>query len=197
MISDKTILISFALFFFSTSAFAADYQLPNNQWRMISLPSAPPADKNTVKEVFGDDIGADADYVSKWILYAYDTTINQYKPLTLDSPVKQGKGYWIIQQMGRNVMLKMPAGSIDTPANYTLQLTSYAGNTQWNLSGNPFSTPVKLDGFSLVTEAGTCAGQGCSLDEAEENKLLHNQVWVYGDQGYVAKDTSSTGVATT
>ena len=58
-------VLSFLLLF-SSSLLADDYDLPNKEWRIISLPSIPPAGENTVEKVFGDDILGQ--YGTDWIM---------------------------------------------------------------------------------------------------------------------------------
>lgn len=175
---------------FSSSAFSVDdFSLPNNQWRMISLPANPGAN-NTVRAVFGDDI-APADYGrdNKWTLYSYNTKLNRYDPLELDTPLEQGKGYWMIQVTGESVTLDMPKGSSDTPQEYSIKLTSSQGNgsPQWNLAGYPFSDSRKLGNFFVKSSDGVCSNPACDIDQAETEKLLHNQVWTYDGQKYIPK----------
>jgi hypothetical protein len=171
------------------SACEITYTLPSNQWRQISLPCDPGAN-NSVSAVFGDDI--QGQYGTEWILYKFNTQTNSYgEALKLTDSVEQGKGYWITQITGEAVTLKMPPGSTEAAESYQLQLASASGSdsTQWTLSGNPFSSALKLGDFSLKTESGICSSSPCDLDMAKTEKLLHNQVWVYDGKGYTKKDT--------
>jgi len=185
-------LLSFLCLFFSFNLFAVDaYSLPNNQWRMISLPAEPPADENTVAKVFGDDISGT--YGTDWVLYQFNTQTNSYgDSLKLSDAVEQGRGYWIIQKTGGSVTLTMPPGSTAAPDSYSFTIGSATGNnTQWTLSGNPFSSSQALGDFSLRTDSGVCSDNPCDLDKAESEKLLHNQVWVY-DGAYKIKNKQDT-----
>ena len=38
----------------SSSVFALDYELPDDVWRLISLPAAPPENANTVEAIISD-----------------------------------------------------------------------------------------------------------------------------------------------
>jgi hypothetical protein len=81
------------------------FQLPNNQWHQISLPCHP-GSSNTVAALFGDDdLGQ---FRKNWAIYSYNGTT--YDPLTLDSPLTQGTGYWIIQKndAGKEKALDLP-----------------------------------------------------------------------------------------
>jgi hypothetical protein len=183
----------------STNIFADNnYLLPNNQWRIISLPEKPPAGENTLIHIFSDSTGLYSDtglyiddYLNKWIVYSYDEDMNQYEQLTLDSVMEQGKGFWIIQAMGDDIIIQMPDGSINTPDNYAIQLTSSSESIQWNLSGNPFSRTIDLKESLLKTSTGICSASGCSLSDANSNGLLNNIIWTYNGNDYVAKDETS------
>lgn len=185
-------LLGFLCLFLSSNLFAVDaYPLPNNQWRMISLPAQPPANENTVARVFSGDISGI--YGKDWVLYQFNTQTNSYgDALTLSDVVEQGRGYWIIQKTGGSVTLTMPPGSTAAPDSYSFTIGSATGNnTQWTLSGNPFSSSQALGDFSLKTDSGVCSDNPCDLDKAESEKLLHNQVWVY-DGAYKIKNKQDT-----
>ncbi|MCF6203989.1 MAG: hypothetical protein L3J59_10045 [Methylococcaceae bacterium] len=182
------------LFLFSSSVLAVDYHLPNNQWRIITLPAEPPRNKNTVEKIFGDDISAvdaGAEYGKKWALYLYDSAAHKYESVEYGSPLKQGQGYWIIQHTGQTVTLAMPEGSIDTPNTYSFGLVSFSGGTHWVLSGNPFSVPKRLGGFSVKTDSGVCSTITCDLNKADEEKILHNNVWSFDGNQYVKKNVNN------
>jgi hypothetical protein len=184
-------LLACLLFILSSSGFA--YELPNNTWKIISLPAEPPKDQDTVKAIFGDDFAGDAaSYGTKWILFSYNTETSKYDDLKYEDPVKQGQGYWMIQQTGRGVTLKMPEGSVNTPNSYALKLASSSGGAQWNLTGNPFSESIKLGGFSVKTTEGVCSDQACGFGMTEAGELVHNQVWTYDGQAYIKKEASDS-----
>jgi len=191
-VSITKLLLSFSLFFISPSLFAGNYTLPNDQWRLISLPANPPISENTVAKVFGDDISGGV-YGNDWVLYQYDPQKNSYgEPLGLGDSLEQGRGYWIFQKTGSPVTLTMPAGSSEAPDTYALNIASVTGSnkSQWTLSGNPFSLAQKLGNFFLKTDSGDCITP-CDLDQAKKNQLLHNQVWTYDGSGYVLKNKES------
>jgi len=168
----------------SSSVFAGppEYQLPNKQWRIISLPAQPPIDANTVEAIFGDELSANT-YDNKWVLFSYEP--DGYKRLEKGSPLEQGKGYWIIQITGNAVTLNMPSNSIETSSafEFGLEPTQGAKNHQWNLAGNPFSKSKALSDFSIETNSGACSDAACSLDNANNEKIVHGNVWRYED-GY-------------
>ncbi len=192
MFSSRYLLSLFFLsfLFFPVSLFAANYNLPDDQWRIITLPGNPPASENTVAKVFGDDIPGGV-YGVNWVLYQYQG--RSYEPLAEAHVLEQGRGYWIIQKTGSPVMLTMPAGSSETPDTYALKIASATGSnkSQWTLSGNPFSSSQTLGDFFLKTDTGACITP-CDLDKAADERILHNKVWTYDGEKYVPKDTQKT-----
>ncbi|MEE9339131.1 MAG: right-handed parallel beta-helix repeat-containing protein [Methylococcaceae bacterium] len=177
---------------FSTSIFAVDYELPNNQWRMISLPAEPPSGEDTVEKVFGDDLtvglyGRDLG----WVIYKFNTDINSYTPLKLGDSLEQGRGYWIIQQVKDVATLDMPAASTNTPASFSIKIASKTGTntSQWTLSGSPFSSTNRLGDFFLKTDTSVCSDPLCHLDKAKtEERLLSDGVWSFIGGKYVLKN---------
>jgi hypothetical protein len=173
--------------------FAVDYSLPDNQWRMISLPANPEA-LNTVEAIFGDDI--EAKYGTDWALFTYHPELNGYgSPLSLNSPLTQGIGYWIIQKTGATVSLDMPDGSSATAENISTSLTSSSGaEPQWNFMGHPFSNATGVQNVRIKTEAEVCAHQGCDLSKAKSEDLIENRLWVYDGLNRTYKTPDSLDV---
>ena len=92
---------------------ASTYELPRNEWHLISLPMNPRA-KNKVSDVFGDNVLGE--YGTSWAVFHYDVSGSKYVDLGLDGILEQGMGYWIIQMTNTTKILGMPAGSVSTPA---------------------------------------------------------------------------------
>jgi Raf kinase inhibitor-like YbhB/YbcL family protein len=183
-------LLACLLFIFTSNAFAVDFNLPHKEWRLISLPAAPPAAESTVEKVFGDDISGV--YGTDWALFEYNSGINQYRELDKTNPVKQGIGYWIIQLSGNMATLDLPAGSHASIPSIPLT-SSKNKNPQWNLVGSPFSDVRALSDFSIqVANSDICGAAGCGLDQAKDKQLVHNKVWIYSGQGYKEKGTGDT-----
>jgi hypothetical protein len=180
------------LFFISSSVFAVDYSLPNNQWRMISLPANPGA-SNTVEAIFADDIKAE--YGTAWVLYTYHPELKGYgSPLGLNSRLTQGTGYWIIQKTGVTVSLDMPESSTVTQEGLLTSLVSSSGTgPQWNFMGNPLSNAVDVQSIRIKTQAGACAGRGCDLNKAKSENLIENRLWIYNGVNHEYINTDSLG----
>lgn len=119
---------------FNTAApCSANISLTANTWKMISLPCQVGLSTGSkVSNVFGDDFGAGS-YGSTWIVYARDEANNTYTPLTADSELEEGVGYWIYTtETGKTVDVEgQYSAQIDVP------LTGAAGG-RWNMVGYPF-----------------------------------------------------------
>ncbi|RUM94380.1 MAG: hypothetical protein DSZ28_03555 [Thiothrix sp.] len=169
------------------------YQLPNNQWQQISLPSDPGND-NKVDYIFGDDglgtLGTD------WAMFYYDANNGGYIEIKKGDELYQGVGYWIIQTTGDPQTLEMPLASQPTPVTnpvgciesasgcFEIPLEKLQPNaTQWHMVGYPFTTARDLSDSRVLTGKGNCA-EGCVLDTAENEGIVHNQVWTYNGKRY-------------
>ncbi|RUM94553.1 MAG: hypothetical protein DSZ28_02590 [Thiothrix sp.] len=191
-------------------------QLLRNQWSMISLPCRPPADANTVGNIFGN-LGL-GEYDQDWAVYSYDPT-SSYVKLSLDSGMSQGRGYWMIQN-GNNesVQLSMPAGSTPTAVDvasylnhdydiskqcdsergcFSVPLVNSSSTSQWNLLGHPFRTVTPLDRIHVVTDIATsptdCSGtDGCTLAQGETDNILRSVFWSYKEGQYQTLGSGSS-----
>jgi hypothetical protein len=179
---------------------ATAYELPHNQWRQIGLPCQPPSNANTVETVFADaGLGV---YGTDWILYRYDASGNVR--LNSGDSLSQGIGYWIIQTNEENSSktLRLPANSIPTPVTFSsgcidsaegcfdISLAAnHEGTVQWNMVGYPFAGPGPLSSVRILTNSGTCS-EGCDLDAAQSNGLVHNLLWSYNGETYDTFDSS-------
>jgi len=181
----------------SSGASAAEiptFELPYNKWSMIALPATPPSSANTLKAILDNDMrDKGGDYNTNWVVYAYHADSNGYDaPLSLTDKLEKGKGYWIIQQIekGKQVTLRMPSKSTETPNTESIPLTaSRDGSNQWSLAGNPFSAPLAIGELRVSTNAPSCSNGGCNVDKAQENGLLHGKIWIYDGNKYVKKGT--------
>ena len=169
------------------------YQLPDNQWQQISLPSDP-GNNNKVDNFFGnDDLGS---LGTDWAMFRYDANNGGYIEIRKGDELHQGVGYWIIQITGRPQTLEMPLGSQPTPITspvgcientsgcFEIPLEKLKPNaTQWHMVGYPFTTARSLNDSRVLTGKGNCA-EGCILDTAENEGIVHNQVWTYNGKSY-------------
>jgi len=178
----------------------ASYPLPKNIWRLISMPCEPPSNANTVAAIFSDDIpGA---YGSEWAVYSYLDSVGGYKKESLGSQLKQGKGYWIISTNG-STTLHLPTGSKQTPTSiaansaacasstgcFEIPIVTNSANTEWNLLGHPYLSATSINKLRIITDATTsphnCGdANGCTLDQAKEDGVVHNKFWNYSGNAY-------------
>ena len=191
----KLFFILIMLWVSATPAFASgliEYKLPDNQWRLISLPAGP-QEALTVKAVFSDDIPGV--YRKHWILYSYHSAEKSYQELGYEAPLSQGKGYWIIQKTGHIVSLDMPENSVATKEALPFDLVppeGEHGSPQWNLSGNPYSVETRLSDISVKTESGICSHQTCNLEKANSENILYKNLWRYDGTRYEAISVEHT-----
>ncbi|MCK5831693.1 MAG: hypothetical protein KAH20_15465 [Methylococcales bacterium] len=165
--------------------------LPNNQWQQISLPGIPPTNANTIKTIFGDDISGI--YGTDWIMFAYDPETNRYIDPGLNGVLKHGIGYWIYQLGGSNATLDLPtnmspaSGSVTISPQcasplgcFEIDLAAQLNTRQWLMLGNPFTRSITWTDLRLTTKNGPCADtNGCTLNEAKNLGIFHNQGWRY------------------
>jgi hypothetical protein len=178
---DATLMSSFTLDVHSCDA---TFNLPNNQWRQISLPCNP-GTNNKVSDIFNNLPGT---YNIDWVLYQYNTTSSTYTMLGKNSVLKQGRGYWIIQKNGVSVSLKMPQGSTPnataTFGTFDIRLATKNGAKQWNMIGYPYDTAeALLYNIKVSTHSGDCAPD-CRLGSDKNKTIIHKQFWTYEHNAY-------------
>ena len=171
--------------------------LPHNEWQLISLPAVPPPSRNTVNDIFGDDIPTTyGDASSGWIIFAHDAPTNTYSALQLTDTLIQGDAYWIIQLSGVDLTVDMPGGSTQTPSTAAATCTAplshgcferplelNSPDFTWNAMGNPFYTTPSLNDMRVRTASGDCAdADGCTPAEAadqNEANVQHNEYFSF------------------
>ncbi len=169
-----------------------NYNLPSGQWRLISLPTDP-GKNNTVNDVFGDDISPNVEYKKDWVVYSYDPTEDRYTAKELYDSLEPGYGYWIIQNSGKLVQLDMPVNSTSAAMMIPLTPPDQSEAKQWNLVGYPSTVSTKLSDLKVKASMGQCADVGCSLEEAERQKIVHHEVWRFSKDGSNQYEKLSSG----
>ena len=167
--------------------------LQQGQWQQISIPCELPADKHTVNDVFGDNLTGL--YGTDWVIFKYNAAQGNYTQLALDDTVKSGEGYWIIEVNAESVTLDLPADSQTVPLSISTQCGSTYGcfeqpvgllsnaGTSWNMLGNPYMGELLANRIRIKAASGACAdNDGCSLNEAADNDVFHNQFWHFDPQ---------------
>lgn len=167
-----------------TSPNASKLVLPNNQWKQIGLPFSPPDKKNTIAEIFGDDINGE--YGTDWVLYSYNPINNKYFSPRLNDVIKQGIGYWIIQLNGSEVVVDLPKDSTLPALTLSSQCSSATGcfeialGTRQNdyqrlVLGHPFPRDIVWNNLRITTSSEECAdADGCTLSEAEDLSIIYS-----------------------
>ena len=174
--------------------------LPDNEWRQISLPCNP-GPNNSVEAVFGDDdLGV---YDTDWVLFRYDTGIDNYIKLLATDTLSQNIGYWIVQKSGGEKTLNMPQGSIPASISasaeciesskgcYEIPFGTESNATQWNMIGYPFKTGGLLSDARVMTDSGGCEA-GCTLDIAKSNGIVNDVLWTYNGTDYTTVDVGGS-----
>ncbi len=163
------------------------YELPNNEWHQISLPCRPD-ESNTAIDIFGDDIPGT--YGTAWKLFRYDPANNSYVELiaTDSLALVQGIGYWIIQVSGTTQHLNLPLNSTPTGEDslpIKIKLETKPSTIQWNMIGYPLATTKSLGATPRVeTTLSDVCSPACTLDIAQSNNIVHNQVWSFNGTSY-------------
>ena len=133
------------------------YNLPQQQWRLISLPCNPGV-TNTPTGQFGDDISGT--YGTDWLMYEYDGVNNKYNSLSDSSALAQGNGYWLISLNKATLDVTGTATPLSFSANcpaptnecfeIALQKPPGAGLEQYNMLGHPLPYPVNWADVRIV-----------------------------------------------
>ena len=176
--------LAISIFALSLPVFAIErYELPSGQWRLISLPADPGA-KNTVREVFADNITTN--YDDNWVVYSYASQAGKYLRIGLDESLEQGVGYWIIQNSGETIWLDMPNESVPVSSPFKVILSPPKENesTGWNMVGYPFDKAKKFSDYRIKTSSGVCAEERCDPVKAEQNSIFHDEIWRYAENKY-------------
>lgn len=131
--------------FFNTAAPCTEtLALPQDQWKMFSLPcSVGISTGNTVNDILGDDlVGV---YDTNWVVYERDAASETYTKLALTDTMHTGRGYWAItSELGQSFDVEgQYNGSPDT------LLRGSAAGLQ-NLVGHPFDFSVDWASVQII-----------------------------------------------
>ena len=183
----------------SGGACGGTYNLPANQWRLISLPCDPGV-SNTVSDLFGDDLDI-ASYGSRWVMYARDEASDQYVSLGTDDTLSQGEGLF---------MYSLDAGPLDTSGTATslvnsadctsadnncfeIPLFKPADNLSQlsNMLGHPLPYPVNWRNFRLRVNGDP--DSPLTPSEAEARGFMKKVTYKYSGSAYVPFDDVTPG----
>jgi hypothetical protein len=174
------------------------YNLPANQWRLISLP-CDPGTTNTPAGIFGDDISGA--YGTTWIMYEYIEASDQYNPLAGSSVLTQGTGYWLyslnkatLDVAGTATPLAFNA-DCPTPTEecfeIPLQKPLAEGLEQYNMLGHPLPYPVNWADVRIIVNGDI--NSPFSPSEALAKGYLSKIVYKYTGNAYAAYDDVTPG----
>ena len=147
-------------------------ELPQNRWRMISLPCDVGVSTSAkLRDVFGDDLDVGG-YGDRWALFEFAYSQNgtgdssgAYRRVELDDELSAGTGYWMLS--------KDKAATLDVQGEYPSTVDSDVGvdtasGSGWNLLGSPFrvATPWSRTRVVAPRGQGDHAGRGRPGDPA-------------------------------
>ena len=64
-----------------------------------------------------------------------------------------------------------------TTGGFEITLDTVAGEASWNMLSNAFEFDVTPDQMRIATKSGSVCAHGCTLGEAKEMDIFHNQFW--------------------
>jgi len=181
--------------------------LQNNEWYQISLPFNP-GSNNRVRDIFGSSLPlasyADNGNNGNWTLFRYDArpgsqSNDRYVQMTRDDRLEVGRGYWILQRLGRAVTINAPAGAPVNGSNVNSTQRSACENTvscyalpangvvtdgrsgRFTMLGSPLANPTGALQARVATSFNMgCSGtRDCSLAEAYQKDVLFHTLSVW------------------
>jgi hypothetical protein len=170
------------------------YNLPANQWRLISLPCLPVSKK--VSDIFADDISGI--YGTNWILYKYDELSESYVWLNANSNLKQGVGYWVIALDSAVLDVDGTATPLVNNANcpssdnlcFEIPLQKpTAGNILHNMLGHPLPYPVNWANVRIAADGGAVY----TPSGASASNYVSKEFWKYTGNSYAVFDDVTPG----
>lgn len=182
---------------FSLTAAAQSFQLPNNQWELLSVPGD--VTGTSIAALFGDELTV-ADYDTDttegtWRIWQYDINIGDYVDPGVNGTLNPGSAFWILQITGDTVVLNVsPNASTQATAVdgcavsagcFPIPLPADMADMRefsWAMVGSPFSWSTPFDDlrFKTATSTDPCF-DGCTLLESSDMPLGYtdNKVWIY------------------
>ena len=155
----------------------------NNEWRLITLPCDPQG--KTVRDLFGN-AGFGKIYTKDWVINKYNASNQTYKKISLDDIMEVGKGYSFIQNSGKDIPYTLTGTTLNK--NRPINIESN-GQETWNLIGFPYPYTVKSIESKWYSEANNTA---LTWAEANTQKLIHSEIYLYKDGKYIKKNMSNT-----
>jgi len=186
----------------SVAQAAVSLTLPDNEWRLISLPASNLRGDATV-DVFSevltaDSYGTDGD----WALFSFNDQTNAYAMVAGSDRLRAGVGYWMIQLTGSDITVELhdnahPFAMQASEACATLSgcvevpLHNSTAASAWGLYGYPESSPQLLSDTRIRTGSGACSS-GCSPADAQSAGVFGERLYRYDGVRYQEVTGSGT-----
>ncbi len=164
-------------------------------WQMIGLPCSPTG--ATVGDIFGDDLPP-ADYDSRWVMYEWDRSSEQYTKLGLESALNQGVGYWI-RTLDAGQTIDVDGRPTDTSCSgspafsevgcFSEPLTG-SSTGRWNMIGHPMAYTVNWGDVRFVDDSGN----EWTPSEAEAHGVASKDMYTWNGSAYQTWDDVTPGM---
>ena len=170
-----------------------------DRWSIVGL-SCENTPSNSVADVFGNDFPVEA-YGQDWVLYGHDPAQDSYAPLTTDSPLLAGRGYWLFSLQdgsfnpGGNphaLVSKQDSPECASDAGCFEIDLSEPGNGQserWNLLSHPLNQSTEWKDVCLSD--GTSS---YSPSQADVARLMSKNIHKYNGNAYETYDDVTLGL---
>ena len=170
------------------TAHGGSLSLKQGDWQQIS----PPRDmQNITLRLFTQDYLDASDYTESWVVFKLLDS-GTYLPVSLDEPLLQGRGYWILNE-GAEVEIPLPGGAKVTPDQSLASCagdcfgTSIAKRPQqsltWDMLGYPYEFAQPFGDTTIITETGACSS-GCSPSQAAAAGQVADTLFTYDGSQY-------------
>ncbi len=177
-----------------TPASAGSLSLKHDEWAQIS----PPRDLQGITlRALTRNYLVDSDYGSGWSVFKLLDS-GDYQTASLDEPLEQGRGYWIITS-GPDVEIPLPHNSQVTPDQsieacagscFGIELLGAETEMGLNLLGYPYEFAQRYGDARIVAESGPCR-VGCTPIEAESAGQMFETLFHYDGVDYQSLNSNS------
>lgn len=170
-----------------------------NTWTMFGVPCMPEA-PGTVESALGDDLDP-ARYTTRWAVYGFDTTLDDYVLKSLSDPLEPGIGYWIVSLDPASIdvegdfvepVVGSPCASPRGCFEYVLiGPDGSPPGEQYQMIGMPFpGVSIPWKDVRIVTPEGTAY----TPDAAFNAQILDRHIFKYNGSEYDVYDATTEGM---
>ena len=155
-------------------------------WTQLALPGD--VGELTLADLFGATLDPEA-YGTGWVVYAYDPDSKGYVDPGVSGTLAPGRGFWMIQATGSDVVLSPPPSIVDARGELTASCSTGGACTaaelaldesapSWHLWGAPSARAVPVADIVFTTAgADSACRDGCDLREAADGGLVAPRLW--------------------